>query len=95
MTITAAAALQNQTYVDAHLHASNHRAEVEASERCGCFSCFRTFAPATIRKWIDKDQTALCPACGLDTVIGTASTHRIDDGFLRRLNLHLNAHRSR
>ncbi len=84
-----------KTYNDAYAHASRHRVEVEASERCGCFSCFRMFSPSTITKWIDSNQTALCPLCGIDTVLGSASMHQINDTFLRRLHLHLNAHRSK
>ena len=95
MTSAAPPSAASATYVDAHKHAKHNRVEVLASERCGCFSCFRTFEPASITRWIDGDQTALCPQCGIDTVIGSASAHRIDDTFLRRLHLHFNAHRSK
>lgn len=80
--------------VDAHKHASQHRVELEASARCGCFFCFRTFPPASIKAWIDKSQTALCPACGVDSVIGSAS-HRVDDAFLRKMHGHFFAYRSK
>ena len=70
---------------EAHKHASQHRVEIEASTRCGCFFCFRTFPPLLIKAWIDAKQTALCPGCGVDSVLGDASLHRIDDAFLRRM----------
>jgi len=73
-------------YTSALQHAANHRTELTASVRCGCFFCFRTFAVTDIRKWIDKNQTALCPRCGIDSVIGTASGHAIEDRFLRKLH---------
>jgi hypothetical protein len=76
------------TYVAAHKHASRHRAEIESSSRCGCFFCFRSFASTDIKVWIDSNQTALCPRCGVDSVIGTASQHRIDDAFLRGMHAH-------
>lgn len=75
-------------YIAAHKHASRHRAEIEASGRCGCFFCFRSFASADIKAWIDANQTALCPRCGVDSVIGSASQHRIDDVFLRGMHAH-------
>jgi hypothetical protein len=75
-------------FTAARTHAMQHRAEIEASPRCGCFFCFRTFANASIKNWIDKDQTALCPSCGVDAVIGSASNHRLDDVFLRRMHTH-------
>lgn len=83
MTISA----DSDRYASALKHASNHRAEIDRSTNCGCFSCFRTFVAVEIRSWIDKNQTALCPRCGIDSVIGTASGFPLDDRFLRRLNV--------
>lgn len=81
--------------IDARKHASRHRAEVEGSGRCGCFFCFRTFPPTLITAWIDDNQTALCPSCGVDSVIGSASSHRLDDGFLRKMHTHWFSSRSK
>lgn len=67
-------------------HASGHRDEIQASGRCGCYFCFHTFPNTQIKVWIDANQTALCPACGLDAVIGDASKHRLDDKFLRQMH---------
>lgn len=75
-------------YVAAHKHASRHRAEIESSSRCGCFFCFRKFASSDIKAWIDANQTALCPRCGVDSVLGSASQHRLDDAFLRGMHTH-------
>ena len=63
---------------EAHRHSSRHRAEILSSELCGCFSCLRTFGPGEVVDWVDDDatglgQTALCPRCGVDSVIGSAS----------------------
>ncbi|MBS1123610.1 MAG: hypothetical protein H6Q90_5838 [Deltaproteobacteria bacterium] len=80
---------------EAHKRSSRHRVELEASTRCGCFFCFRTFPPASIKAWIDAKQTALCPGCGTDSVIGNASSHRIDDAFLRKMHGHFFAYRSK
>lgn len=74
--------------IAAHQHASRHRAEIEASTRCACFFCFRKFASTDIKTWIDANQTALCPGCGVDSVLGGASNQRLDDGFLRGMHTH-------
>ncbi len=77
---------------EAHKHSSNHRAEVLASTICGCFYCGQTFAPAEIEDWIDEtdDQpegtTALCPKCGIDSVIGDRSGFPLTPAFLQQLN---------
>jgi hypothetical protein len=75
-------------YFAAHKHASRHRAEIESSSRCGCFFWFRSFASSDIKAWIDGNQTALCPRCGVDSVLGSASQHRLDDAFLRGMHTH-------
>lgn len=80
-------------YTAARVHASKHRVELEAGERCGCFFCFRTFPPSAIKAWIDANQTALCPHCGIDAVLGCAQ--RIDNKFLRGMHEHHFPYRSK
>ena len=87
--------IHTATYVAAREHASKHRVELETSDSCGCFSCFRRFTTAEIKAWVDADQTALCPHCGLDSVLGSASPYQLSDGFLRRMHQHHFSFRSR
>ncbi|WP_263356945.1 cytoplasmic protein [Acidicapsa ligni] len=70
----------------AHKHSSRHRAEVEASTVCGCFYCLSTFPPTAITGWIDDGQTALCPRCPVDAVLGSASGLPITSDFLERMH---------
>ena len=49
----------------AHKCSTNHRLQIEASTKCGCFYCQRIFQPSIIEDWIDDDTTALCPFCGI------------------------------
>jgi len=72
--------------VDAHEHCSMHRDEVLSSELCGCFSCFQVFARSEISEWIDNGQTALCPYCPVDSVIGSASGYPITKEFLEEMH---------
>ena len=55
------------------------------SEICGCFYCMAAFPPSEIADWIDEGKTALCPKCGIDAVIGSASGFPVERGFLRRM----------
>lgn len=52
-----------------HEASSHHRKAVEAALAVGCFYCRRIFTPGTIKEWIDDDQTAICPFCGVDSVL--------------------------
>jgi hypothetical protein len=82
----AAAALAAAPLIAAKVHASRHRIALDASTRCACFFCFRSFPRTEIKAWIDAETTALCPRCGLDAVLGDASLASISDGFLRRMH---------
>lgn len=85
-------------HIAAHKRSSIHRAEVLASEICGCFHCRATFPPTEIEDWVDErpmgdgnsshGETALCPKCGIDSVIGSASGFPITPDLLRRMNAH-------
>ena len=70
----------------AHRHCYKCRKEVMASEICGCFHCLATFPPGEIEEWLDDGQTAMCPKCGIDSVIGSASGFSIDEHFLESMN---------
>jgi hypothetical protein len=77
----------------AHKHSINHRAEVEGSTLCGCFHCGAKFRPTEIVEWVDANregegQTALCPKCGIDSVIGDRSGFQIADGRLSAMKAH-------
>lgn len=72
--------------VEAHKHSSDHRAELEESIFAGCFYCCETFKVSSIYEWIDDSQCAMCPKCGIDSVIGDASGFPINDKkFLQQM----------
>jgi hypothetical protein len=70
----------------AHRHSSRHRVEVLSSERCGCYYCCAVFLPTEITEWTDEwegvGNTALCPRCGIDSVIGSTSGYPVTPEFL-------------
>ena len=76
----------------AHDHSSNHRAEVVDSTLCGCFYCCETFPSGDIEEWVDDvdgvGQTALCPKCGIDAVVGDRAGFGVSRGFLEMMRLH-------
>ena len=65
----------------AHKHCIFHRAEIEASELFGCFHCRRSGPVAEITEWTDDGDTALCPKCGIDSVLGSASGFPVANGL--------------
>lgn len=57
-----------------------------ASKLCACFYCGQSFRPDEIAEWIDNDQTAICPKCGIDSVIGSAAGFPLTKEFLDEMN---------
>ena len=49
---------------------------------CGCFHCKKIFKPDVIHFWIDDNQTAMCPYCFTDSVIGPACGYPVTEGLL-------------
>jgi len=70
----------------AHAHSTLHKPEILWSQICGCFYCGSTFEPVDILEWIDDDQTALCPRCHIDAVIGDRSGIEITKDFLTEMH---------
>lgn len=78
----------NNDLVRAHKHSSGHKPEVQSSRICGCFYCSATFPPDEILEWVGRhSDTALCPKCGIDAVLGDRSGWPVSDRrFLKRMS---------
>ncbi len=70
----------------AHKYSSKHRDELENDTICGCFFCLEIFNPSLISEWIDHGHTALCPHCGIDSVIGESAGFPITKEFLENMH---------
>ena len=58
------------------------------SAKCGCFYCREIFSPAEIEEWIDDKQgrSAICPKCGIDSIIASSQTTLFAPELLVELN---------
>lgn len=72
----------------AHKHSSHNKEEMQKSYACGCFYCLRQFSPLSITEWADDGETALCPHCNTDSVIGSASCYLSGNLFLMKMQRH-------
>ncbi len=75
---------QKRSCKQAHAHCTANRAAVQASTMCGCFCCGAVFPPAHITHWLaDRNgDTACCPQCRIDAVLGDASGYPLTVEFL-------------
>ena len=72
--------------LEAHRFSSNHKMELVQDEKCGCFHCLTIFSPQEIIGWVsDTSGTAICPYCGIDSVIGESSGFPITANFLEKM----------
>lgn len=63
-----------------------NKKQIENSSICGCYNCLKIFKPDEIKEWIDKGATAMCPYCGIDSILGDASEYEISKEILEKLN---------
>ncbi len=81
--------LRNEKDPDANAagkRSMHNKIELQKSESCGCSFCGSIFTFNHINEWIDPEKdTALCPNCGIDSVIGSASGYPVTPEFLRRV----------
>jgi len=79
--------------IDAHKASIRHKASLLKSLDCGCFHCLEIFSPSEITAWTDTSgseplHTALCPSCGIDSVIGSDAGYPIRKDFLKAMQKH-------
>jgi len=64
------------------------REELSDSDYCGCFYCLDIYSPEEVKSWCDKGVTALCPKCGIDSVLGSASGFLVTKDLLEKMQKH-------
>ncbi|WP_144502605.1 cytoplasmic protein [Bacillus thuringiensis] len=71
----------------AHRFCGNNKENLKEDNLCGCFYCLEIFHPSEIKEWINSNEnTALCPYCGIDSIIGQSSGFPITKEFLSEMN---------
>lgn len=76
-------------YKKIHKFSIYNRTSINKSKKCGCFYCGSIYESKEILNWIDADesgigQTALCPKCGVDSVLGDNDV-KIDSETLMKM----------
>lgn len=63
-----------------------NRLELANDSVCGCYHCLKIFHPEEIEEWIDDSpETAVCPFCHIDSIIGEGSGFPITKEFLKKI----------
>lgn len=76
--------------LNAHKHSFSNKDEILESAVCGCFHCKKIFRPNEITAWIEEIsenmETAKCPFCGIDSVVGDKSGYPLTIDFLKSMH---------
>jgi hypothetical protein len=72
-----------EPYKSTHKFCGNHREEILNSKLVGCFYCCEIYDPKEINEWVDKQQTAICPKCSIDSVL--PENHFQNTNFLEEM----------
>ena len=74
-------------YIEAHKFSANHRSQLLNDKKYGCFYCLKIFDPQEICEWVeDINGTAICPYCGIDSIIGESSGFPITKDYLTKMH---------
>lgn len=77
-------------YFDLHALSFEDESLLKQASKCGCFYCGEIFSPSEIVEWVpDKNgKTALCPYCGIDSVIPESSDgeYELNEELLKRMH---------
>jgi hypothetical protein len=68
-----------------HNHTFKNRSEIAKSVLCHCIYCKEASPSSHVDEWADEGETALCPKCGVDSMVGDASGYEMTVPLLSAL----------
>ncbi len=70
-------------------HTHNNEIEILHSKTCSCIFCRQHYDARAVNDWVNDERgmSAICPECGMDTVIGDNGGEPLDKETLKALNL--------
>lgn len=69
-----------------HAYASNNKELIKESEYCYCFHCKKQFESKEVVRYLEGENTALCPHCGIDAIIPNNVDEPIDNELIEGMN---------
>jgi len=70
----------------AHKDCTANRDAINASRVVGCFYCEATYPPGDVREYVCGGKDAVCPKCGIDSVLAQASGYDLSAEFLSAMH---------
>ena len=67
-----------------HAYATHNKELIEKSDRCYCFHCKSIMESREIERYLEE-KTALCPKCGIDSIIPDVIDESIDETVISEM----------
>ena len=71
--------------IDVYCSSIYNKKELSGEKVCGCYYCLSIFSASEIEEWVDDGQTAICPHCGIDSVISDTPNRPINKRLLKKM----------
>lgn len=65
---------------------ANNKKAVKKSNKCGCYYCCTIFSAKDVTLFVDDEESATCPECGIDAVIPDADVPELNSKMLEEMN---------
>lgn len=69
-----------------HTYSAHNRSRIAVAGKCYCFYCKAVLDSSEITDYADHGQTAICPKCGIDSIIPDSIDEPIDTKTVAELN---------
>lgn len=77
--------MDNSILIAAHKTSTHNHATLVKNAKCGCFYCGALYESEEIHEWIDNGDTAVCPYCGVDSVLPSGLSYPLTSEFLKEM----------
>ncbi len=69
-------------------HTKDNEIDILRSKKCSCLFCRQSYDARKVSEWNNEEKriSAICPECGMDTVVGDASGFNLDHDTLKAIN---------
>ena len=77
----------NLRLANIYISSSHNRTVITAATKCVCFYCKKTTEPKDILEYCDNGNTAICPHCGVDSILPNSAfpNNIIDDNIVTQM----------
>lgn len=69
-----------------HAYSAHNKSLIDISNKCYCFYCRSCMERSEMVDYIDDGQTAVCPKCGIDSIIPDSIEECVDENMIAQMN---------